>query len=108
MGRADVWVFDADELGGGSGGTPLTVVTLFADTPRALAVSPDGTRVYAAGFHTGNQTTSIAETSISERLRSGRRRGTRPPTPTGAPRLTVGTIVKWNGVHWVDSLGRSR
>ena len=31
------------------GGTPLTIVTLFTDTPRALAVTPDGARVYAAG-----------------------------------------------------------
>src|SRR5262249_28133223 len=54
VGRADVWVFDADELGrdfGGLGGTPLAIVPLFTDTPRPLAVTPDGTRVYAAGFH---------------------------------------------------------
>src|SRR4051794_12208761 len=69
VGRADVWVFDADGLGGnfgGLGGTPLSIVTLFTDTPRALAVTPDGTRVYAAGFHTGNRTTSIPETSIPD------------------------------------------
>ncbi len=70
VGRADVWVFDADELGGASGntlgGTPLTIVTLFTDTPRALAVTPDGSRVYAAGFHTGNQTTIVPETSLPD------------------------------------------
>ena len=32
-------------------------MTLFTDTPRALAATPDGALVYAAGFHTGNQTT---------------------------------------------------
>ena len=42
VGRADVWVFDAHSLGRALGGTPLTIVTLFTDTPRALAVSPDG------------------------------------------------------------------
>ncbi|MGH7485927.1 MAG: YncE family protein, partial [bacterium] len=67
VGRADVWVFDADELGDGTlGGKALSIVTLFTDTPRALAVTPDGSRVYAAGFHTGNQTSSIAETSIPD------------------------------------------
>src|SRR6185436_2919191 len=64
VGRADVWVFDANALGNGLGGTPLTIVTLFTDTPRALAVTPDGTRVYAAGFHTGNRTTGVSESSI--------------------------------------------
>jgi len=32
-----------------------TIVTLFSDTPRALAVSPDGSKVYAAAFHSGNR-----------------------------------------------------
>ena len=54
VGRADVWVFDATNLGPTSlGGTPLSILTLFTDTPRALAVSPNGATVYAAGFHTG-------------------------------------------------------
>jgi YVTN family beta-propeller protein len=60
-GRADVWVFDANDLGPSLGGTPMTILTLFTDTPRALAVSPDGNTVYAAGFHTGNQTTTVSE-----------------------------------------------
>jgi DNA-binding beta-propeller fold protein YncE len=33
-------------------------VTLFGDTPRGLAVTPDGATVYAAVFHSGNQTTT--------------------------------------------------
>jgi YVTN family beta-propeller protein len=53
IGRADVWVFDADAVSRTQrqtiGGTPLTIVNLFTDTPRALAVSPDGILVYAAG-----------------------------------------------------------
>ena len=88
VGRADVWVFDADALGSTLGGTPLTIVTLFTDTPRALAVTPDGTRVYAAGFHSGNRTTIVPETVAPGRLRSGRRPGTchqrrRPPRARG-------------------------
>ena len=55
-GRADVWVFDPAALGSTLSGTPLTVLSLFADTPRGLAVSPDGATVYAAGFATGNRT----------------------------------------------------
>src|SRR5262249_36496482 len=43
VGRADVWVFDANHLGDAAlAGTPLTVLTVFTDTPRALAVTPDG------------------------------------------------------------------
>ena len=61
IGRADVWVFDATNLGATLGGTPQTIITLFGDTPRALAVSPDGNTVYAAVFHSGNRTTTISE-----------------------------------------------
>jgi len=65
IGRADVWVFDATDLGSSSlGGAPLNIIQLFSDTPRALAVSPDGQRVYAAGFHTGNRTTSIHRNTL--------------------------------------------
>src|SRR6185437_13592937 len=39
--RADVWVFDPANPGGGVGGTPLKILSFFMDTPRALAVSPD-------------------------------------------------------------------
>jgi DNA-binding beta-propeller fold protein YncE len=107
VGRADVWVFDADQLGSSLGGTPLTIVTLFTDTPRALAVTPDGTRVYAAGFHTGNQTASISEASMPDGFGPD---GVAGPTTNaeGRPAPEVGAIVKWNGTHWVDSLGRSR
>src|SRR5215471_15901452 len=58
VGRADVWVFDPANLGAALGGLPVAIVTLFGDTPRALAVTPDGKTVYAAVFKSGNQTTS--------------------------------------------------
>src|SRR2546425_2420011 len=61
LGRADVWVFDVTNLGSTLGGTPLTKLTLFGDTPRALAASPDGNTVYAAVFQSGNQTTALNE-----------------------------------------------
>ncbi|HWU88051.1 MAG TPA: beta-propeller fold lactonase family protein [Kofleriaceae bacterium] len=107
VGRADVWVFDAEALGNSLGGSPLTIVTLFTDTPRALAVTPDGTRVYAAGFHTGNRTTSIGEFAMPDGFGPNGAPG--PATDAaGHPAPEAGTIVKWNGAHWVDALGRPR
>jgi DNA-binding beta-propeller fold protein YncE len=59
--RADVWVFDPANLGNTLGGTPLKIMSFFADTPRALAVSPDKNTIYVAGFKTGNQTSVVLE-----------------------------------------------
>lgn len=99
VGRADVWVYDADHLGPGLDGDPIAIVNLFTDTPRALAVTPDGSRVYAAGFNTGNQTTVVTE-FIAPPLP--------PPTTNfqGIPQPQTGLIVKYDGQHWVDELGR--
>jgi len=108
VGRADVWVFDADHLGAALAGTPLTVMTLFADTPRALAVSADGRTVYAAAFHSGNRTTSIHERIVTSN-------GGLPPPATNAqvaPRPPTALIVKYRTdpqdgqLHWLDNTGR--
>ncbi len=64
--RADVWVFDPASLGQTLGGTPLKIVQLFGDTPRALAVSPDGHTVYTAIFNSGNQTTPVQAGVVCE------------------------------------------
>ncbi len=104
--RADVWVFNAGSLGNSLGGTPLTIVSLFTDTPRALAVTPDGSRVYAAGFQTGNRTTTINELLIPD---GGEANGGLPAPnvdASGEPQPETGLIVKYNGTHWVDKLGR--
>jgi YVTN family beta-propeller protein len=107
VGRADVWVFDADSLGNNLGGRPINIITLFTDTPRALAVTPGGSRVYAAGFHTGNQTTTVQEGSIPDGFGPDGVAG--PATnQQGLPAPEVGAIVKWNGSHWIDTLGRIR
>jgi YVTN family beta-propeller protein len=107
IGRADVWVFDANAIGNSLGSNPLTIVTLFTDTPRALAVTPDGSRVYAAGFHTGNQTSVIGEPSLPDGFGPDGAPG--PTTDAqGNPAPEVGTIVKWDGAHWRDPLGRIR
>ncbi len=102
VGRADVWVFDTDELGESLGGTPIEILTLFADTPRALAVSPDGKQVYAAAFNSGNRTTVIEATVVAA---NG---GTPPPNVNahGEPQPPTGLIVKYNGAHWVDETGK--
>jgi DNA-binding beta-propeller fold protein YncE len=106
IGRADVWVFDADNLGTSLAGNPLTIVNLFSDTPRSLAVTPDGSRVYAAGFHSGNRTTLIAESIVPN---GGEAAGGVPGPNTnfeGIPAPETGVLVKYNGQDWVDSLGR--
>jgi len=64
VGRADVWVFDPAALGSTLGGTPLRIITLFGDTPRALAVSPSGNTVYAGVLFSGNQTTVVSEGKV--------------------------------------------
>ncbi len=114
IGRADVWVFDATNLGTTFGGTPMEILSFFADTPRALTVSADGNTVYAAAFKSGNQTTTIRETLVPDGF-----------GPTGVPGPTtncwqtdadpdceeeedapeVGVIVKFNGTNWVSSQG---
>jgi DNA-binding beta-propeller fold protein YncE len=112
IGRADVWVFNAIIPGGTIGGTPIDVLTFFADTPRALAT--DGTTVYVAAFHSGNQTTVVNETFIPDGFDSAGPSGGAPggvPGPddnaAGDPAPESGLIVKWSGTDWEDTLGRS-
>src|SRR6185295_97506 len=66
IGRADVWVFNTTSLGTAPGGVPLTILHLLGDTPRALAASPDGAIVYAAAFHSGNQTATVSEGAVCD------------------------------------------
>jgi YVTN family beta-propeller protein len=129
VGRADVWVFDAANLGTTLGGTPLEIITLFTDTPRALAVSDDGLTVYAAGFHTGNQTAAIGEGTVCNGfagagpcagdgitspggLAGGQLPGGNPGPSANVQSITapeVGLIVKYDKVAgiWKDELGRN-
>jgi DNA-binding beta-propeller fold protein YncE len=129
LGRADVWVFDANALGATLGGTPLEILTFFTDTPRALAVSADGGTVYVAGFHTGNQTTTINEGTVCNGFAgAGPCGGDGITSPGGLPggnlpggnpgpganveavaAPEVGLIVKYDEVagEWRDELGRN-
>ncbi len=86
VGRADVWVFDATDLGASIGGTPLEIIELFGDTPRALAVDPVANKVYAAVFHSGNQTTVVAEGMVCDGFASaGPCSGDGVQSPNGLP-----------------------
>jgi YVTN family beta-propeller protein len=99
-GNADVWVFDTDNLGEAAGGTPVAVLNLFMDVPRAMAVSPDGSRVYVAGFKTGNRTAVLSRQQVQ---------GDLPPPLTnveGVPLPAQGLIVKHDGEAWRDATGR--
>ena len=98
VGRADLWVFDRHNLRSSMGGEPETIITLFGDTPRALAVTPDGGTVYAAIFHSGNQTTAVGNLSLLPLRKAN------PTTSvSGIPQPETALIVKYNGSRWVDN-----
>ncbi len=119
VGRADVWVFDAAKPGPAFGGTPITILSLFGDTPRALATSPDGASVYAAVFHSGNRTTTVTEGAVCN---GGASVGpcnvfgtTMPgglPAPnrnwSSVPGPETGLVVRFDGASskWKDQIGR--
>jgi DNA-binding beta-propeller fold protein YncE len=120
VGRADVWIFNPAALGTAVGGNPIRIMTFFTDTPRALAVSPDKSTVYVAGFHSGNQTTTIFEQLICNNFNVNTpctiNGATMPGGQLGpstnfegkqAPR--TGMILKFNNnaQQWQDELGRN-
>ncbi len=98
IGRADVWVFDSGQIDDTPGGQALDVITLFGDRPRPLAVSADGSSVYAGVFLSGNRTTSIAPSNINK-----------PGPATSADGVAVpdsGLILRSTAQGWVDETGR--
>jgi len=117
VGRADVCVFDANQCCNGAsvGGTALTILTFFSDTPRALAVTADGKKVYAAAFFSGNGT---ASTFIGNFFGLG---NPLPPAQVfpflpvplnvntfGEPQPLTGVIAKYDGTNWKDENGTIR
>lgn len=97
--RADVWVFDSEATGQTIGGDPLTVLTMFGDTPRALTASSDGSKVYVAVMNSGNRTTAIGERQL---VKSG------PAVSSdGTPQPDTGLIVQFDGSTWRDETGAS-
>jgi DNA-binding beta-propeller fold protein YncE len=118
--RADVWVFNPASLGTALGGVPQRIMNFFADTPRALAVSPDKKTLYVAAFKSGNQTSSINEELVCNdfdlnkgclvkwQWMPGGRLG--PETNAeGKPAPRSGLIVKYDQAskQWRDVVGRN-
>ena len=96
VGRADVWVYDAAQLDDSLNGKPVTVLTLVADVPRALAVSNDGRTVYAGVFMSGNRTTVLHRDALNT---------PKPGISTSADGVQApGTslIVRFDGTAWRD------
>jgi DNA-binding beta-propeller fold protein YncE len=114
-GRALVYVFDPSNLGASLGATPIEVVgdgawsngdSIFGDSPRPLAASADGSRVYVGIFHSGNRTSTVVEAVAT------------PAAPffgldvpltnfQGLTRPNVGAIVQNTGAQWLDGIGRN-
>ena len=59
--RADIWVFNQEDLGDSLGGKPEKIISLFGDTLRGLALSSDKSTLYAGVMNSGNQTTAVHE-----------------------------------------------
>ena len=119
--RADVWVFNPASLGTSFGGTPQRIMSFFADTPRALAVSPDRSTVYVAAFKSGNQTTTVLQPLVCQGFvpwlpcigQNGKLMPGGNPGPKtnfeGKKAPEVGLIVKFNKERgrWEDELRRN-
>lgn len=98
VGRADVWVFNANNLGVAMGGTPLSILTMFGDTLRGLARSADGSRVYAAVLNSGNRSTILIDDIEVGGI-------VKPPPFVDAAnnrQPQTGLIVQFNGANWMD------
>ncbi|MFM8409757.1 MAG: YncE family protein, partial [Alphaproteobacteria bacterium] len=119
VGRADVWVFDVTASGEPAGDRPSSILTLFGDTPRALAASADGSEVWAAVFLSGNRTATVSQEAVCDGGASAPPcsiEGISMPGGLPAPNLNVeglsqpesGLIVGFDPVSgaWRDGIGR--
>jgi DNA-binding beta-propeller fold protein YncE len=113
-----------DVYAASSPGNRLFSLNIDGEDPRALERSADGTEVYAAVFHSGNQTLIISgegctnsgcvPTMTRVRSTSSPYGGAIPPPPPGynagsqpfSSRPMTSLIVKWRncggGMHWCD------
>lgn len=98
-------------------GNAPTVITIQGEDPRALAVSPDGTTVYAGIFHSGNKTTALQHQVVSQV--NSPYAGQNPPPNSGNafdPPLNpaagtpprVGLMLRQNSAgQWLDDNNRN-
>lgn len=99
--RADVWVFDAANQQ-----EPLTIVTLFGMPPRGLAVSPDGSRVYAGIYKSGNQSTiAVHNYRLFGKLSTAYGKPGPKDDASGTKAPNTGVIVRYDGERWRDFYG---
>lgn len=109
-------MFDATAANASSlGGAPLEILTFFAEMPRALAVTPDGSKVYAAAFHSGNATASTFPGAVQTLFNPLPPFGPSQIFPFPVPINAFGQeqppsaiIVKYDGAHWKDEAGTIR
>ena len=108
VGRADLWVFDANNLA-----ADPDVLAFFCDTPRALAATANGERVYLAAHLSGNQTTALTGPAVdpdNDVFIGDAFNAHGMPDPVvnveGVPAPETGLILKFDGTNWVDSEGR--
>lgn len=100
LGRADIWVYDSAALDSEDiNGGPLVIMNLFTDSLRSLAAVPDGSRVYAASFMSGNGTTVVDSLAVVGKKPQPSRNidGIRAPS--------TGLIIKQSGDQWLDEDG---
>jgi len=95
----------------------LTSTPIAGASPRALATSPDGTKVYLAVFESGNRTTVIPRATVN--LAGGPYAGANPPPNNGTafdPPRTVGQPLPPRVAHiarknaagqWLDDNNRN-
>jgi len=113
VGRADVWVIDAETY------ETERVLSLFGDSTGPLAVSPDGATVYAGVFKSGNKTTIVGRVLVCPGGAAAEPCEIMPgesvaPGGLPAPNENIqgiampesGLIVRWDGEGWKDELDR--
>jgi YVTN family beta-propeller protein len=76
----------------------LTNIAVFGENPRAMAVSPDGTKVYAAFALSGNRTTLIPPDLAPPQITTG----TPPMNPALPAPPQVGLIVDATDPAWTN------
>lgn len=83
---------------------PIDVLLEMSD-PRSLALSPDQSKVYVCAQDGGNKTTLVPADVVE--ANGGLPAPAPPMNPALAAPPDVSLIVKHDGVHWLDEIGRN-